>query len=336
MPTAIVVRANPEHSAPGAPVNIVRVENVAIDDLGDGPVSVDVAYSSINYKDALVLTGRPGVVRRTPLVAGIDLVGTVRESSLPQWRPGQVVLANGAGMSETCHGGLSQLARPPWQALVELPDELTVSRAAALGTAGYTAALSVLRLQQAAISSSAEHPILVTGATGGVGSVATMLLAHLGHHVAALTGRAADFSDLLCELGASEIVDRAELSAPGRPLQKQHWSGVIDAVGGTVLANALAQTQYGGTVTACGLAASADLPSSVMPFILRAVTLAGIDSVQAPLAARRAAWALLADNIDVDVLDVITRTVPLSGAIEAAGQLLTGHGHGRIVVDVNL
>lgn len=335
MPRAIVVRATSEHREPGAPVNTAGVEELTPEELGEGPVTVDVGYSSINYKDALVLTGRPGVVRSTPLVAGIDLVGTVRESSLSRWRPGQTVVVNGAGMSETRNGGLAQLARPPHEVIVELPDGLTASQAAALGTAGYTAALSVLRIQQARTASSAEHPILVTGATGGVGSVATMLLARLGHHVAALTGRAADFGERLGRLGAGEIVDRAGLTAPGRPLQKQRWSGVVDAVGGTVLANALSQTQYGGTVTACGLAASAELPATVMPFILRGVTLAGIDSVQAPLAARQAAWALLAEAVDRDALDAITRTVPLAGAVAAAGRLLAGQGRGRTVVDVN-
>lgn len=335
MPRAIVVRTNPEHDVPGEPVNVATLEDLPAEDLGDGPVSVEVAYSSINYKDALVLTGQPGVVRTTPLVAGIDLVGTVVASSLPQWAPGQQVLVNGAGMSETRNGGLAQLARPPQEAMVELPTGLTAVQAAALGTAGYTAALSVLRLQQAGTESSAEHPVLVTGSTGGVGSVAVMLLYRLGHHVAALTGRVEDFGDYLSELGASEIVDREELSGPGRPLGTQRWAGVVDAVGGHVLANALAQTCYGGTVTACGLAASPELPASVMPFILRAVTLAGIDSVHAPLASRQAAWALLAEEIGTDLPEALTRIVPLAGAFEASRLLLTGQSHGRVAVDVN-
>ncbi|MFT8396303.1 MDR family oxidoreductase [Propionibacterium sp.] len=336
MPKAIVIRANPVPTGPDAPVNRAAVEEISAEQLGEGPVTVEVSHSSLNYKDAIVLAGDPGIVRSTPLVAGIDLVGTVVESSDARWDAGDKVLVNGAGMSENHPGGLSELAKPPVEALIRLPDELSPARAAALGTAGYTAALCVLRLQEAGIVSSAERPILVTGATGGVGSVATMLLAGLGHEVAALTGRVEDFGDYLSELGANQIVDRGELSAPGRPLQKQSWAGAVDVLGGDVLANVLAQTEYGGTVTACGMAASGALPASIMPFILRSVTLAGIDSVQAPLADREAAWKLLAEQVDLTALDVITQTIGLDDTFEMAKKLLAGMSYGRIVVDMNL
>ena len=335
MPRSIVVRAAGEHSAPGAPVNTAGIADPPPSARGAGPATGEVNYAPSKTTAARGRPGRPGGGRTTPLIAGIDLVGTVVESSSPRWHRGQQVLANGAGMSETRHGGLGALARPPAEALVALPGELTARQAAALGTAGYTAALSVLRIAQAGVESSRDEPILVTGATGGVGSVAVMLLSALGHHVAALTGRVDEFSDYLIGLGAAQIVDRQELGTLGRPLQKQRWAGVVDTVGGTVLANALAQTRYQGTVTACGLAASTDLPATVMPFILRAVTLAGIDSVQAPYAARQAAWALLAERVDVGALEALTRTVALGEAVEASAQLLGGQSHGRIVVDVS-
>lgn len=333
MSRAIVIR-KVESPAPGEPVNTAALEDVGPPDPADGPVLVDVAYSGVNYKDGLALTGRPGVVRRTPLVAGIDLVGTVRSSDDPRWAAGDEVILNGTGLSETRNGGLAEVARVPGDHLVRLPHGLTPERAAAIGTAGYTAALCVLRLEREGVVSSADQPVLVTGATGGVGSIAILLLAASGHHVAALTGRAEAYADYLRGLGAATIVPREELTGAGRPLQSQRWAGVVDAVGGEVLANAIAQTRYGGTVAACGLAGSAALPASVMPFILRAITLAGVDSVVASLPDREAAWARLARDLDADVLDGLTETVPLAGAIDVAGRLLAGQAHGRIVVDV--
>lgn len=333
MPRAIVIRSA-ESAGAGDPVNTAAVEELPEPEPQAGPVLVDVAYSGINYKDALALTGRPGVVRRTPLVAGVDLVGTVRASDDARWAAGDTVVLNGTGLSETVDGGLAEVARVAAGNLVRLPEGLTPARAAALGTAGYTAALCVLRLEEAGLATTPEQPVLVTGATGGVGSIAIALLAAAGHHVAALTGRGDRYGDYLRGLGATSLVARAELEGPGRPLQSQRWSAAVDSVGGEVLANVLSQTRYGGTVTACGLAGSASLPASVVPFILRAVTLAGVDSVSASLPAREAAWARLARDIDPVLLDTLTETVPLAGAIDAAGRLLAGRTHGRIVVDV--
>lgn len=332
MARAIMIRQHPTDS--GRPALVAAIEDVAPEELGEAPVLVDVAYSGINYKDALALTGRPGVVKTTPVVAGIDLVGTVRESADPAWEPGTAVIVNGFGLSETRNGGLAGIARMLPEHLVRLPAGLSPWQAAALGTAGYSAALCVRRLQDEGLETGADHPVLVTGATGGVGSIAVALLAHCGHHVVALTGRPEQYAEYLSSLGAAEILPRSALLGSGKPLQPQRWAGVVDAVGGEVLANALAQTRYGGIVTACGLAGSAGLPATVMPFILRSVTLAGIDSVQAPLSDREAAWRLLERDLDLTLLDDLTRTVPLGGAIEAAQRLLDGHSHGRIVVDV--
>ncbi|MGC3995605.1 MAG: MDR family oxidoreductase [Propionicimonas sp.] len=333
MGRAIVIRKN-ESGEAGAPVNTAALDEVGPPPATDGPVLVDVAYSGINYKDGLALTGRPGVVRSTPLIGGIDLVGTVRESEDGRWRPGDEVILNGTGLSETHNGAFATQARVSGELLVKRPASISAARAAAIGTAGYTAALCVLRLEREHVNSTAEQPILVTGATGGVGSIAVLLLAAAGHHVAALTGRVEAYGDYLRGLGAEVVVPRADLLGAGRPLQSQRWSGVVDTVGGEVLANAISQTRYGSTVTACGLAGSASLPASVVPFILRAVTLAGVDSVVAPLADREAAWTRLARDLDLDVLDGLTETVPLAGAIDAAARLLAGEAHGRIAVDV--
>ncbi|MCB0910836.1 MAG: oxidoreductase [Propionibacteriaceae bacterium] len=333
MPRAIVIRKS-ESAAAGEPVNTAALEEVGPPPESDGPVLIDVAFSDLNYKDALALTGRPGVVRTPPLVAGIDLVGTVAASDDPRWRPGDVVVLNGTGLSETRNGGLTEQARVPGDFLVRLPEGLAPARAGALGTAGYTAALCVLRLERDGLASTPEQPVLVSGATGGVGSIAILLLAAAGHHVAALTGRAAEYGDYLHGLGATTIVPRDELAGAGRPLQSQRWSAVVDTVGGEVLANAISQTRYGGTIAACGLAGSASLPASVIPFILRGVTLAGVDSVQASLADREAAWARLARDVPPGVLDDLTETVPLDGAIDAAARLLGGAAHGRIAVAI--
>lgn len=331
MVQAIVIRTSESN---GKPTRVARLEEVPESFLGDGVTVVDVAYSGVNYKDALALTGRPGVVRKTPLVAGIDLVGTVVSCDDERFSPGDWIILNGAGSSETLHGGLATRAHIDAALAVPLPASITPARAAAIGTAGYTAALAVARLTREGVRPE-DGPVLVTGSTGGVGSIATILLASAGHEVAALTGRADTYGDYLRRLGASSIVERAELTEPGKPLQAARWAGVVDAVGGAVLANALAQTKPGGTVTSCGLAGSAELPASVMPFILRGVTLAGIDSVWAPLEARIEAWELLAHDVDDDVLDSLTTKVPLDGAIDAAAGLLEGRSHGRVLVQVS-
>lgn len=330
MVQAIVVREVPSD---GKPTRVAALEEVPESFLGDGGTIVDVAYSGINYKDALALTGRPGVVRQTPLVAGIDLVGTVVTSDDDRFAPGDWLVLNGAGQSENRHGGLASRAHVDPTLAVQLPHGITPARAAALGTAGYTAALAVARLTEDGVSPD-DGPVLVTGATGGVGSIATLLLARAGFEVAALTGRADQFGDYLRQLGASSLVDRGDLTVQGKPLQSARWAGAVDTVGGVVLANALAQTRPGGVVAACGLAGSADLPTTVMPFILRGVTLAGIDSVWAEPAARTQAWELLARDLDLDILDSLTETVPLEGAIAAAGRLLEGQAHGRILVEI--
>lgn len=331
MVQAIVVR---DVASDDTTLRVAALEEVPESFLGEDTTVVDVAYSGINYKDALALTGRPGVVRRTPLIAGIDMVGTVVTSEDRRFSPGDWIILNGAGQSENRHGGLATRAHVDPALAVPLPQSLTPARAAALGTAGYTAALAVARLSHDGVAPE-DGPILVTGATGGVGSIATLLLARAGYDVAALTGRADQFGDYLRQLGAASLVGREELTAHGKPLQSARWAGVVDAVGGTVLANALAQTMPGGVVAACGLAGAADLPTTVMPFILRGVTLAGIDSVWAAPAARIEAWDLMARDLDGDMLDSLTETVPLDGAIAAAERLLDGRAHGRILVEVS-
>lgn len=317
---------------------VVRDEGVAIEEfdedfLGEGALTVDVEYSDLNYKDGLAVTGRPGVVRTKPLIAGIDLVGRVRDTGDERFSPGDWLILNGAGLSETHHGGFATVARVDAEHAVALPQELTPERAAALGTAGYTAALAVLRLVMEGVSPD-QGPVLVTGATGGVGSISTMLLASAGFDVAALTGRPDDLGDYLRELGATEVVARADLEGGGKPLQKATFSGVVDSVGGEILANAIARTMPGGTVAACGLAGSHALPATVMPFILRGVTLAGIDSVWASPEDRSDAWRTLARGVDVDLLDAMTTRIGLDGVIEAGEELLAGKRHGRTLVEI--
>jgi len=308
------------------------------DALMPGDVVVDIEYSSLNYKDALALAGKPGVIRDYPLIPGIDLVGTVAESGDPRWKPGDAVILNGWGIGESHHGGLAERARVKGEYLVALPDGMSAAHAAAIGTAGFTAMLAVLALERAGSLSVAAAPanggpeILVTGAAGGVGSIAVALLARNGARVTASTGRTAE-ADYLRRLGASEIIDRATLSEPGKPLQSQRWAGAIDSVGGSTLANVLAQTSYGGTVASCGLAQSGDLPTTVMPFILRAVTLTGINSVFAPTALREEAWRRLAD-LDVTLLNDMTSTIGLADTVNRAGDVLAGRVRGRLVVDV--
>jgi acrylyl-CoA reductase (NADPH) len=303
------------------------------DDLMPGDVLVDVEYSSLNYKDALALAGRPGVIRNYPLIPGIDLVGSVAASESPRWKPGDRVILNGWGIGETHHGGLAERARVQGDWLVSLPGGMEAERAAAIGTAGFTAMLAVLALERAGIEGSAETPILVTGAAGGVGSMAIALLAARGNRVTASTGRTGE-ADYLRTLGASDIIDRATLSEAGKPLQTQRWAGAIDSVGGHTLANVLAQTTYGGTVASCGLAQSAELPSTVMPFILRAVTLTGINSVLAPRELREEAWGRLATDLDPGLLDGMIQTIGLADAAGRAEDVLAGRVRGRLVVDV--
>ncbi len=307
----------------------------SVDEAGlpEGDVRVAVEYSTLNFKDGLAITNRSPVVRSWPMIAGIDGAGTVLESSHPAWRSGDRVILNGWGVGETRWGCLAERASLKGDWLVRLPDAFTARQAMAIGTAGYTAMLCVLALERHG-TKPGDGEVLVTGATGGVGSVAVALLARLGHRVAAATGRSAE-AGYLKQLGASAVIDRAELAAPGKPLQKERWTAAIDAVGSHTLVNALAQTRYGGVVAACGLAQGPDLPGTVLPFILRGVTLAGIDSVMAPIARRREAWDRLARDLDVKVLDVIGVEVPLEAAIAKAEALMSGQVRGRIVVSIS-
>ena len=301
--------------------------------LPEGDVTVQVDYSTVNYKDGLAITGKSPVVRKFPLTPGIDLSGTVTESQHPLFKVGDQVVLNGWGVGESHSGGLAQKARLKGDWLVKLPAAFTPRQAMAIGTAGYTAMLCVMALQKHGVTPD-KGDILVTGAGGGVGSVAIALLAKLGYRVVASTGRLQE-ADYLRQLGAADVMDRAELSAPGKPLAKERWAGVVDTVGSHTLANACASTKYGGVVTACGLAQGMDFPSSVAPFILRGVTLAGIDSVMAPRAVREAAWARLAQDLDTAQLERMTREVGLADAIGLGAEILAGQVRGRVVVNVN-
>ena len=301
------------------------------DDLPEGDVTVAVEYSTVNYKDALALTNRSPVVRRWPMVPGIDGAGTVLSSTHPDWKAGDRWVLNGWGVGETHWGCLSERARLRGGWLVPLPSAFTSRRAMSLGTAGYTAALCVLALERQG-ARPGQGEVLVTGATGGVGSVAVALLAKRGWTVVAATGKSEE--DYLKGLGASEIMDRKLLSEPGKPLQKERWAAVVDAVGSHTLANACAQTRWGGVVAACGLAGGMDFPTTVAPFILRGVTLAGIDSVMQALPARHAAWQRLAEDIDPATLDRIVHEIPLGEAQAAAHSLLDGKVRGRLVVKI--
>lgn len=298
-----------------------------------GEVTVKVDYSTLNYKDGLAITGKSPVVRSFPMVAGIDLAGTVEASDSPAFKTGDKVLLNGWGVGETHWGGLAQKARLKADWLIPLPAGFTPRQAMAIGTAGYTAMLSVLALERNGVTPD-KGQVLVTGANGGVGSFAIALLARLGYQVAASTGRPQE-ADYLKRLGASEIIDRASLAEPGRPLGKERWAGAIDSVGSHTLANVCAGIRYGGAVAACGLAQGMDFPASVAPFILRGVTLAGIDSVMRPKAHRIEAWDRLARDLDLALLDAITREISLEEALPVARELLDGQVRGRVVVDVN-
>ena len=309
-------------------------EDLTDDFLMPGDVTIDVEYSSINFKDGLALTGRPGVIKADELIAGIDLVGVVAESATTAWKPGDRVVLNGWGIGETHHGGLAERARVNGDWLVALPPAFSPKQAAAIGTAGFTAMLAVLAIEETAARAGADDEILVTGASGGVGSVAIAILAGLGFTVTASTGRESEH-DYLRSLGASSVIDRATLSDPGKPLQSQRWAAAIDSVGSTTLANVLAQTRYGGVVATCGLAQGADLPTTVMPFILRAVTLSGINSVLCPRGLRQEAWNRLATDLDVGLLDSLTETVRLTEAIDVSGRIMNGGVRGRTVVDLS-
>ncbi|MBO9514683.1 MAG: oxidoreductase [Variovorax sp.] len=300
--------------------------------LPPGEVLVDVAFSTVNFKDALAITGRSPVVRKFPMVPGIDLAGTVAESSDARFRPGDAVLLNGWGVGEAHWGGLAQKARVTADWLVPMPAGLDARQAMAIGTAGYTAMLCVMALQDHGLAPS-SGPVLVTGANGGVGSIAIALLARLGFEVHASTGRTGE-ADHLRRLGAREIIDRATLGEPGKPLQKERWAGAVDSVGSHTLANVCASLRYGGTVAACGLAQGMDFPATVAPFILRGVTLAGVDSVQAPPARRLAAWQRLASELPRDLLEANTEGIALGEVIGLAPRLLAGQVRGRVVVDV--
>ncbi|MET4422626.1 MDR family oxidoreductase [Bradyrhizobium sp. RT3a] len=301
-------------------------------ELMDGDVTVGVEWSTLNYKDGLALTGKAPVVRRFPMIAGIDFAGTVETSSHPQWKAGDKVVCTGWGVGETHLGAYAEKARVKGDWLVALPQGLSARDAMAIGTAGFTAMLSVLALEKHGLSPK-SGPVVVTGAAGGVGSVATAVLSKLGYHVIASTGRASE-ADYLKEIGAAEIIDRNEFSAAAKPLAKERWAGGVDSVGSTTLANLLSMTKYGGAIAACGLAAGMDLPSSVAPFILRGVCLLGIDSVMCPIEPRKAAWQRLASDLDRTKLSEITHEIPIEEVSEWGAKILAGQVRGRIVVKI--
>lgn len=307
-------------------------QEVAEDQFSDGNVQVKVEYSSLNYKDGLAITGSSPVVRRFPMVPGIDFAGTVEKSDHPKWQAGQKVFINGWGLGEKYWGGLAQKAQVNGDWLLALPQGMSSHQVMAVGTAGYTAMLAVQALQRQGITPQ-TGPVLVTGANGGVGSFAIAFLAKLGFHVIASTGRLAD-SEHLKHLGASEIIDRATLSEKGRPLNKESWAAAIDSVGSFTLANVCAGLQYGGVVAACGLAQGMDFPATVAPFILRGVTLVGIDSVMCPNEKRQAAWEQISQLLDQSMLEAISHTITFEEAIDCAKGFLTGQVKGRYVVEI--
>ncbi|MEJ5992487.1 MDR family oxidoreductase [Ramlibacter sp. PS3R-8] len=319
---ALVLEKEPEFRA--------GVREVDDDFLPEGDVTVAIEYSTLNYKDGLAITNRSPVVRSWPMVAGIDGSGSVIESSSPAWKAGDAVVLNGFGVGETHKGCLAGKARLKSQWLVRRPAAFDARQAMAIGTAGYTAMLCVLALERHGLRAG-DGEVLVTGATGGVGSVAVALLHKLGHRVVAATGKAAE-AEYLRTLGAAGVIDRAELSAPGKPLQKERWAGVVDAVGSHILANACAQVRYGGAVAACGLAQGMDLPASVAPFILRGVALLGVDSVMAPIHLREQAWLRLSRDLDPRLLQAMSTEIGLDEAVAAAQKLMAGQVRGRYVV----
>jgi acrylyl-CoA reductase (NADPH) len=310
----------------------VRLTDFDERELMEGDVTVGVEYSTLNYKDGLALTGKAPVVRRFPMIAGIDFAGTVQSSSHPGWKPGDKVILNGWGLGETHLGGYAEKARVKGDWLVRLPQSMSTRQAMAIGTAGYTAMLAVMALERAGVAP-ARGAVVVTGAAGGVGSVAIALLAKLGYTVIASTGRPAE-AGYLKGLGATEVIERKELTGPVRPLSKERWAGGIDAVGSTTLANVLSMTRYGGAVAACGLAGGMDLPTSVAPFILRGVSLIGIDSVMCPLTMRQQAWGRLETDLDQAKIAAMTAEIGLGEVIDAGARVVAGEVRGRIVVKV--
>ena len=301
-------------------------------DLMDGDVTLGVEWSALNYKDGLAVTGKAPVVRRFPMIAGIDLAGTVEQSSHPQWKPGDKVICTGWGMGETHLGAYAEKARVKGDWLVRLPEGMSARDAMAIGTAGFTAMLAVLALEKHGLVPK-DGPIVVTGAAGGVGSVATAVLSKLGYQVIASTGRMSEVA-YLKNLGAAEVIDRSELSGPAKPLARERWAGGIDSVGSTTLANILSMTKYAGAIAACGLAAGMDLPSSVAPFILRGVCLLGIDSVMCPIELRKVAWSRLASDLDPGKLVEITHEIGLGEVVASGAKILAGQVRGRIVVKI--
>ena len=302
------------------------------DQLMEGDVTVAVEATTVNYKDGLAITGAAPVVRKFPLIPGIDFAGTVISSDNPDWKAGDKVVLNGWGVGETHHGAYAGRARVKGDWLVPLPDGMSAREAMAVGTAGYTAMLCILALERHGIDP-ARGPVVVTGAAGGVGSVAVAVLSRLGYQVVASTGREAEHG-YLKDLGAAEIIDRAELSGPAKPLARERWAGGVDAVGSHTLANVLSMTSYGGAVAACGLAQGMDLPTSVAPFILRGVSLLGIDSVMAPKEIRMEAWRRIASDLDRDKLAAITTVMPFDDVIKAAGDIIAGSVRGRLVIEM--
>jgi len=301
-------------------------------DLMEGDVTVRVEWSALNYKDGLAVTGKAPVVRRFPMIAGIDLAGTVEQSSHPQWQAGDKVICTGWGMGETHLGAYAEKARVRGDWLVRLPEGLSTRDAMAIGTAGFTAMLAVLALEKHGLAPT-DGPVVVTGAAGGVGSVALAVLSKLGYHAIASTGRMSE-ADYLRALGAAEVIDRGELSGPAKPLARERWAGGIDSVGSTTLANILSMTKYRGAIAACGLAAGMDLPASVAPFILRGVCLLGIDSVMCPIELRKLAWSRLASDLDPGKLIEITHEIGLDQVVAAGAEILAGQVRGRIVVKI--
>jgi acrylyl-CoA reductase (NADPH) len=310
----------------------VRLTDFDDNNLMDGDVTIGVEYSTVNYKDGLAVTGKAPVVRRFPMIAGVDLAGTVESSSHPSWRPGDKVIVNGWGLGESHLGAYAERARVKGDWLVRLPASMTARDAMAIGTAGYTAMLAVMALERAGLNPSCG-PMIVTGAAGGVGSVAIALLAKLGYSVIASTGRPEE-ADYLKGLGAADVIGRNELTGPPRPLGKERWAGGIDAVGSTTLANVLSMTRYGGAIAACGLAGGMDLPGSVAPFILRGVSLLGIDSVMCPLPLRQQAWRRLETDLDRGRIAAMTNEIGLADVIAAGQRIVEGRVRGRIVVKI--
>ena len=317
----------------GFRAGVREIDEASLPKAEDGDVTVRVAHSTLNYKDALAITNRGPIVRSWPMVAGIDGAGTVIDSSDPRWKPGDLVVHNGWGVGESRWGCLAQKARLKGAGLVALPAAFTTRQAMAIGTAGYTAMLCVLAIEHHGVKPS-DGDVLVTGATGGVGSVAVAVLSKLGHRVTAATGKAGE-ADYLRKLGAQAVIDRAELTAAGKPLQKERWVAAVDTLGSHALANVCAQTRWGGVVAACGLAQGGDFPATVMPFILRSVTLAGVDSVMAPLALRERAWQRLASDLDPSLLESIAADIGLAECIGAAERIVAGTLRGRVVVTLD-